>query len=535
VPTDCTYIPYRATHSFSALVYDYTEAATSLTPFYTFQPDAAGLAAAIAEREQYPTDRNALVQVLRRQYEKLPEQEAANRNIELLLQDNTFTVCTAHQPNLLTGYLYFIYKIVHAIKLAETLKAEHPDKHFVPVYYMGSEDNDLDELGTFRYGGTRYVWDADGQTGAVGRMHTQSLKPLLDQLFLRLGPPGPQLNELKRLIKEAYLQHDTIADATQFLVHELFGRFGLIVLNPDEPELKRLFIPVLRDDLLQHTALPIVQQQSDLLEKQYKAQAYPRPVNLFYLKDNIRERIERNGDTWSVLNHDIHWNETALLAELEAHPERFSPNVILRGLFQETILPDVAFIGGGSEVAYWMQLKPLFEHYQVYFPAVVLRQSIQWIDANAAARMQQLELGIRDVFESQETLLRNHIARHSDADWTATGEKESFARLIAELGAKAAAIDPTLAYSAGAVLKKVNYQLEVLEQKMYRAEKKKAAVAAERITLLRGLLFPGGGLQERTDNFMDHFLKYGHDYFDLLLAAVAPLKNEFLVISEPAI
>ena len=102
--------------------------------------------------------------------------EQVNKNIDLLNKENTFTICTAHQPNLLTGYLYFIYKIVHAIKLADELNEQHADKRFVPVYFMGSEDNDLDELGRFRYNSEQYVWDADGQTGAVGRMEYDVIK-----------------------------------------------------------------------------------------------------------------------------------------------------------------------------------------------------------------------------------------------------------------------------------------------------------------------------------------------------------------------
>src|SRR5690606_36563786 len=102
----------------------------------------------------------------------LPSEPKAEEHLAVLAEPTTFTVCTAHQPNLATGYLYFVYKILHAIKLAEALNAAHPEHRFVPVYYMGSEDADLDELGTFRYVGKKFVWDAGGQKGAVGRMDT---------------------------------------------------------------------------------------------------------------------------------------------------------------------------------------------------------------------------------------------------------------------------------------------------------------------------------------------------------------------------
>ena len=146
------YLPYRDTRRFSALVLDYLAGAEALSSFYTFAPDAKGLANAIRPRSESPVDRATLADVLQRQYRHLPFRSEAEANIERLRSDNTFTVCTAHQPNLATGYLYFVYKILHAVKLARELEAAHPQYSFVPVYYMGSEDADLDELGTFRFG-----------------------------------------------------------------------------------------------------------------------------------------------------------------------------------------------------------------------------------------------------------------------------------------------------------------------------------------------------------------------------------------------
>lgn len=532
MPTDCTYLSYKDTHSFSSLVNDYLEDEPQLKSFYTFRPDKKGIASAIAERKKFKTDRAALVDILQQQYEHLPQLEAVNNNIQRLLQENTFTICTAHQPNLLTGYLYFIYKIIHAIKLAEELNVQYPEQHFVPVYYMGSEDNDLDELGTFRYNNEKYVWDAAGQTGAVGRMDTKSLKPLLDQLFKRFGPPGVHCEALVAMISQAYLQHKNIADATQYLVHELFGRYGLVILNPDHAGFKKQFIAVMQDDLIKHTALPIVQQQSDALAVHYKAQAYPRPINLFYLKDSIRERIEEEHGVWRVLHTDIQWTKEALLQELQEHPECFSPNVILRGLFQETILPDIAFIGGGSEVAYWMQLMPLFQHYHVFFPVVLLRQSIQWIDKQSYGIMQQLNLDEQQIFEDTAALTQILVERNSNKDWVVQQEQNAFGIILNTLANKAKAIDPTLEYSAAAVLTKINHQLEVLEQKMYRAEKRKSAIDIARLDRLKQKLFPNSSLQERVDNFMDYYLMIGPVFFDVIKDAIRPLNNQFLVMRD---
>lgn len=529
--TDCCYLSYRETQSFSPLVNDYLERKEALSAFYTFAPDREGIRDAISKRTQYPVNRPALLAVLNRQYSGLPVIAKVQDNIAALGSDKTFTVTTAHQPNLMTGYLYFFYKILHAIRMAEELNGEFPGHRFVPVYYMGSEDNDLDELGQFRIGEQKFTWDADGQTGAVGRMKTRSLKRLFGELYRYLGPPGKDLETLKELMESSYLQHETIGEATRALVHRLFGHYGLVIVDPDDAELKSNFIPVMKDELLQHRALPIVAAQSELLSKAYKAQAFPRPINLFYLKDGIRERIERSGTQWQVLNTDITFTETALMAELEAHPERFSPNVILRGLFQETILPDVAFIGGGAELAYWLQLKPLFEHYQVFYPVVYLRQSVQIITSAARELMEKTGLAEAAVFLPAEELIRKHLLQKNGASWAVPAEQEQLTVLLRQLTEKAAAIDPTLEKSGHAVVARIGKQLASLEQKMYRAEKKKEEVYVQRIQKLKQELFPNGGLQERVENFMPYYTQYGFYVFDTIKQAIRPFSNTFLVLN----
>ena len=291
-----TYVPYKSTGFFSRLATDYLSNHPDTHSFYHFSPDAQGLKSAIAERAKYPVNRKALVAALNKQYAALTRHSKTEENIQSLLSENTYTVCTAHQPNLVTGYLYFIYKILHAIKLAEQLNEEYPGKHFVPVYYMGSEDNDLEELGTFKFRGTKYTWDGNGQTGAVGRMDTKGLKPLLNELYKLFGPPGKNCDDLEKLLNTAYLKHKTIAEATHYLVNELFGQYGLVVLNPDEATLKAEFAQVMEDELMNQNSYPIIEKQVEKLGVNYKIQAHPRPLNLFYLSDQLRERIEKNGD-----------------------------------------------------------------------------------------------------------------------------------------------------------------------------------------------------------------------------------------------
>lgn len=525
-------IPYRQTHSFSSLVCDYLAGSEYLKSFYRFGTDKAGLEQALEARKKHQPDRKILSDVLYDQYAEMPVHERVKVNLDLLKKQNTFTICTAHQPNLMTGYLYFIYKIIHAIKLAEELTTLFPGHHFVPVYYMGSEDNDLEELGVFRYNNRKFVWDGGGQKGAVGRMSTKTLKPLLDELFNIMGPPGAYCDELKKILSEAYLQQPTIGKATQFLVNELFGKYGLVVIDPDDRRLKASFANVIKDDLLHQTAHDLVSQQINVLAQRYKVQAQPRPINLFYLKDDLRERIEEHDGTWRVVNTDIRWNEEQLLRELNDFPERFSPNVILRGVFQETILPNIAFIGGGAEVAYWLQLMPVFDHYGVFYPSIHLRQSALWIENRQSKMRRQLDLGIADLFKPETELVHDFIRTNSSDDWQTTTEMHNIDQTIQQLKQKAIRLDPTLKASAEAALAKMRHQVEVLEKKMLRAEKRKMQQVVEQIGKLKNFLFPGNGLQERIENFLHYYLTYGPIFFDMLKDHMEPLKHEFLVAEE---
>ena len=373
---DCTStkISYRQTNSFSKIVLDYIDNASALQPFYQHTPDLDGIKNAIAARTQFATKRELLVQELKKQYDGIAVSDAVKRNIDQLLLPGTFTITTAHQPNIFTGPLYFLYKILHTIKLSEELKASLPGYSFVPVYYMGSEDADLEELGHTYLEGQKLVWETK-QDGAVGRMKVDAeLVKLIDAIEgqLQAGDAG---NEIIGLFRECYCEGNLIQDSTFRLVNELFSKYGLIVLVPDNALLKQSMLSVFEDDLFNQTASGIVEKSSEQLNELYKVQANPREINLFYLKDNIRERIEEHNGKYSVLNTDIIFSADEMKTELKEHPERFSPNVILRGLFQATILPDIAFIGGGGELAYWLELKDLFNHYKVPYPVLILRNS----------------------------------------------------------------------------------------------------------------------------------------------------------------
>ena len=290
-----------------------------------------GIKAAIKDRQQFQVDRQLLVNELTRQYEIIQPTGKVKANIDLLLNENTFTVCTAHQPAIFTGSLYFIYKILHAIKIADDLSHKFPENQFVPVFYMGCEDADLDELGNIFIDGDKINWETK-QSGAIGRMNTKGLEKIINRIEGELSVL-PHGKELIVMLRESYLNSPDIQTATFKLIHQLFSEYGLIVLIPDNANLKRKMIPVFEDELFNHQSSAIVEKTISELSQHFKVQAQPREINLFYLKDNIRERIERTGDTWKVVNTTISF-DAASLKRISHHQHRIRHIILIENAFQ---------------------------------------------------------------------------------------------------------------------------------------------------------------------------------------------------------
>ncbi|MGH2643130.1 MAG: bacillithiol biosynthesis cysteine-adding enzyme BshC [Chitinophagaceae bacterium] len=523
-------IPYADTGYFSSLVLDYLKEDTRLMPFYQYSPINPDFDEILEHRKKFPPDRQLLFNELQQQYKGLEISDKVAKNIQLLKDKNTFTICTAHQPNLFTGYLYFVYKILHAVKLSEYLKEKYPQYHFVPVYYMGSEDNDIEELGTVHIGDATYRWQTT-QTGAVGRMKTDDLIPLIENITKSLGTAEYAL-EISGIIKEAYLNHPDIQSATAFLVNTLFGKYGLVTVIADTPGFKRAILPVMKDDIFNETPFKIVSGAIKEISKHYHPQAIPREINLFYLKNQLRERIVRKGAMWQALNTDIKFSRSELEIEMKSHPERFSPNVVLRGILQETILPNIVFIGGGGELSYWMELKELFGWFKVPFPLLMLRCSALWIDGKSSQRLKKVGLMTRDLFQQNELLINNFVEKHTQHQLVLKDEYEQIEKLYKELDKKAEGIDVTLRASASAEKKKSLISIGKLEHKFLRAEKKKFAWQTELILNVKKVLFPHHHLQERWENLLPFYATYGPGFIETVYHAIDPMNRKFTIISN---
>ena len=527
-----TRIPYRQTGAFSRIVVDYIDQTETLKPFYAVAPSLQGIKKSIEARKQFGGHRELLVRELKKQYEGLDIHPNVAANIEALLSPDSFTITTAHQNNIFTGPLYFIYKIVHAIRLADSLKEQLPEYHFVPVYYIGSEDADLDELNHIRVNGESLTWFTK-QKGAVGRMKLdKESTALISRMEGQLGTL-PHGKEIIALLRDAYKEGRSLQEATFRFVHALFSEFGLLILLPDNAALKQTMLPVFRKELLEQPAAPILDQSAEALTNAgYKVQASAREINLVYLKDDIRNRIEIKNDTYHVVDTALRFTRDEMLAELEAHPERFSPNVILRGLYEETILPNIAFIGGGGETAYWLQLKGLFDFYKVPYPVLVLRNSFMLLEQKWKSIISKTGYSIEDFFQSEEDLLNKLVKNESREKVLLNGSLTEAEALYAAIQQQAATIDASLVKHVESLKKKTIHRLKELEKKMLRAEKRKFSDQRRQIAKVRNTLFPGNGLQERSENFSYFYAKWGRDFLQSLYAESLSLEQEFVILEE---
>lgn len=527
-----TKIPYTQTGFYSKIVIDYLNNEANLHSFFSHPANKAGIEQAIASRQLFNTNRQELVQALEHQYNGIETNDAVYTNLNLLQKETTFTITTAHQPNIFTGPLYFLYKIVHAVKLAAYSKQQFPQYDFVPVYYMGSEDADLAELGYVHLNGRKLVWNTT-QTGAVGRMKVDTeLLKLIEEIAHEIGVQ-PEGEAIINLLKKHYTEGETIQQATYKLVNDLFGKYGVLVLIPDNPVLKKIAHPVFKDELLHGHSSKITTITGERLSAAgYSAQAHSREINFFYLIDDKRDRIEKDGNLWRVVNTKIVFTESELLEELTNHPERFSPNVILRGIFQETILPNIAFIGGGGELAYWLQLKDLFEHYKVPYPVLALRNSYLIVDERLAQLKNKLGFSYTDLFQPVQKLQSQWVQKNSNKNLSVDEALENINALYKSLGQQAAAIDGTLIKHVEALKVQAAKRIEVLGKKMLRAEKRTHQDSMHQIEKLKKELFPGNQLQERVDNFIPYYAKYGASFIDELYTNALALEQEFVVLEE---
>lgn len=513
VDPDCT-------GQFSTLFLDYIHQKPEIFPFYNQFPKIENFKKLIDGKKFKNSHREVLVETLSRQYQGLKDNETGIQQIQSLADSNTYTVTTGHQLNLFTGPLYFIYKIVSTINLADKLNQAYPDKHFVPVYWMASEDHDFDEISYFKLDGKKYQWKSD-QKGAVGDFE---LDESFKDFFKEVSGFVPDF------FKEAYQSSTKLSEAVRKYVHHLFGEKGLLIVDANDSALKRIFIPVIQEDLFQHIPKVLADSQTKKLEDLgYKSQIFPREINLFYMEKGIRERIEKSGPIYKVLNSEISFTETELMELVESQPERFSPNVVLRPLYQEMILPNLAYIGGPAEVVYWLQMKGIFDHFEVAFPALMPRNFAVVLDRAIEKKIQKLDLSDELLFQSVGEWKKEFIFGNASMDIRLNQEKEALALLFERSGKTAEELEKSLGNAFEAAKVRALKILDQLGQKVRKAEERKWDIQIKQREAIFHYMNPGGSPQERVENFMRFYLQ-DSNFIDQIQDIFDPFDYSYMIV-----
>jgi bacillithiol biosynthesis cysteine-adding enzyme BshC len=509
----------------------YIQHDASLDPFIAYPAARESFEEIISNRKNFKVDRPLLLRVLKKQYAQLgvdfPYPD------DLLLSEDTFTITTAHQPSLLTGPLFHIYKIASTINVSRQLNASNPDQKFIPVFVIGGEDHDWAEINHFHLFGRKYQWDRTA-SGPCGRLSLDGLDSLI-QSVVELFSNSVHGNDIKELLENCLTKVKNYGQFHQLLIHALFSKHGLLVLSMDDVELKKAFAPVMERELKEQFSFTHVTPTQQALEQAgFKAQAYCRQVNLFYMTGDQRERIEQHNGGFLRVESGVKYSQDEILLELEQHPDRFSPNVIMRPLYQEFILPNLAFIGGGGEIAYWLERKAQFTTAGIHYPMLIRRNSLLLIDESSTAQMKKSDITWEDMLLDFDAIVKSYLIRHSQNELGFEAELSRIKSAYDELATKADKIDPTLAKAILAEEIKQTKQFEQLGSRLLRAEKQLQDTHIKRIQKLKEKFFPENGLQERQENFLSFYAQYGQAWIDAMIPICDPFVEKFTVVELQA-
>jgi bacillithiol biosynthesis cysteine-adding enzyme BshC len=511
--------PLHETGLINKLVRDYLREDAFFGDLQCHLPVRSNTGDWINARANFPFERRSLLKkTLESQYQRIGlYSDAIAAQIQLIELPNTFTVCTGQQVGILLGPFYTTLKILSAISLCAELKKQHPDKNFIPLFWMASEDHDIEEIRAVYFGGNRYAWNTD-QTGPAGRLKPSGISELVEAI-----PELKHHADGLDLLKKAYAL-PTLADATQYLCSELFGSMGLLALDPDEPELKASFASIALNDIVEQNSFRESRKAIAHLEQRYKIQLNGRPVNFFYQTDTSRERIEPSEIGFSTEHGTFHWSQAELQQELHQNPTAFSPNAMMRPLYQEFILPNLAYFGGAAELSYWLELKPVFDFYNVPFPAVLLRNSAFVLDAVNLHRCRNAGFAPLDLIRPLLELEKELVLRENPNELDLSEERAFLEKIKQTLLAKASYLGSGMPQAAEAFSARMLKEVDALQGKMLREARRNESDGLRQLRLAREVVFPGGSFQERKECLFGFLAQTPNQPF---LAALSSMQQPF--------
>lgn len=449
-------------------------------------------------------------------------------NIESLKSQNTFTITTGHQLNLFSGSAFFVYKILQTIKTCTHLKEKFPDFNFVPVYWMASEDHDFAEINHFKTENNYYEIN-EKSGGAVGRIKINDTffisefeKEFKDSIF------G---TELILMLKEAYKVGNTLTQAIQILVNRLFSEFGLLILDGNSKELKNQVKEIFKDELLHFSLNKQSKEKVDFLTEKYgKVQVNPREINLFYLSET-RDRIDFDGENYPIVDTDKKFTEKEILFELENYPEKFSPNALMRPVYQEKVLPNVAYIGGNAEIMYWLELKDYFSKINIPFPILIPRNSMLFIKEKTLGKIEKLDLKIEDFFQNFTKITNAKILENSFILKSLDEKENLLINNFSELKKLAETTEKSFGNMVKAEEVRQLKSFKRMKKRLLHAEKIKQKELLERLEMLFLNVHPAKTWQERIFNFSVFFADFGYSWLQSCLEEMEVEQSKLIIVA----
>ena len=472
--------------------------------------------------------REILVAALEKQLSYLTLSPKQKQNIESLRHTKTFTITTGHQLNLFSGPVFFVYKILQTIKTCSFLKDSFPEFNFVPVYWMASEDHDFAEINHFKTENNYYEIN-EKSGGAVGRI------PLSDTFFISEFEKEFKDfvfgTELILMLKEAYKAGNTLTQAIQILVNRLFSEFGLLILDGDSKELKTQMKETFKDELLNFSLYKESKEKIDFLTEKYgKVQVNPREINLFYLTDT-RDRIDFDGNQYIIVDKNKTFTKEEIFEELENNPEKFSPNAVMRPVYQEMILPNLAYIGGNAEIMYWLELKDYFKKINLPFPILIPRNSMLFLNQKTLGKIEKLALKTEDFFQNFTAITNNKILDDNEI-LRLLEEKESQLMLqFSDLKAIAETTEKSFGNMVKAEEVRQMKSFKRMKKRLLHAEKIKQREMLERLENLFLDVHPSKNWQERVYNFSVFFADHGNAWLETCLEEMQIDESKLIILA----
>lgn len=487
--------------------------------------------------------RQKLVDLINEQYTGFNPSNKTAQNIKLLENEKTLAVVTGQQLGMLGGPMYTFYKIFTAIKLAKHLSERYDDYNFVPVFWLESDDHDVEEVSSIKiisdnnnivvlkYGDKLDVEESN--SGSVGYIKfDESINAFFENLVSNLRSTEFK-EEIVDYLKSFYKENNSFKEAFKKLVFSLFDRYGLIIFDPQDLRAKSLLKPIFKKEITDfRTHTEKLVHISANLEEAYHAQVKIRPINLFFSTDDGRYLIEPSDNDFKLKRKRIRFTYEEIIQLIEEHPEKFSPNVLLRPICQDYLLPTAFYVGGPSEIAYFAQVMPLYSIYNLPTPVIYPRSSLTVIEKNVSLLLGKYNLNIHDVFTNTDKLKDKVLSDISENTLDDIFEKvkTDIELTMDSLKERLFEFDKTISDSSSKYRQKIISYIDELRSKANEAQKKKYETTLRQLDKLSASLYPNNNLQEREINFIYFAHKYGFNIIDKIYEELEINKFEHQVI-----